>query len=481
MSRKRARTEPYLLQGIALTDVTTDGRGVGRTPEGKVLFVTGALPGDVADVLVYNDRRAFAEARIEALLQPSADRQAPACRHFGSCGGCQWQHQQYSAQLRYKKKQVRDAFERIAGIAEPPLRPILGAPAEYHYRNKLEFSFAPQRWLDHSALQGSPEQVAAARLQPALGYHAPGAYDKVLHIEQCLLMPEQVNALRNRVHTLAQALGLSYHHPKTHEGLLRSLLVRHAEATNQWLVLLSLYEANVEVVSRLYTELAKEFEWVSTWAWVHNPKLNDSIADLPIHIWKGEQWIEEQLHDKRFQLSASAFFQTNTQQAARLYQVAFDLIQERHAEPVSCLYDLYCGAGSIGICGAHLADSIIGVEYNAESVANAKVNAQLNDLSHLQFVAGDMAKVLDSNFAQRYGQPQVVITDPPRGGMDKAVVKRLLEIRPETIVYISCNVATQARDVSLLNDNYSICVVQPVDMFPQTSHIESVALLARKD
>ena len=476
----RRRTEPHLLPALALYDVTTDGRAVGRTPEGKVIFVEGGLPGDVADVWVYAEKRAVVQGRVQRLVQPSAQRRAPLCAHFGSCGGCHWQHQQYAAQLESKQKQVREALTRLGGLADPPMRPIIGAPAEYAYRNKLEFSFAPQRWLPAEALQAPPEQVAAAQQQPALGYHAPGAFDRVLHVEHCHLMDGRVNALRNRLHTLAQAQGLSYHHARTHEGLLRSLLVRRAEATDHWLVLLSLHEDRPEVIEGLFAPLAEEFDWVRTWCWVHNPKLNDSLGDLPVQVWRGLHTLEEHLLGKRFEISASAFFQTNTQQAARLYQVAFELLQQRHPEPVELLYDLYCGAGSIGICGAHLAHRIVGVEYNAAAVADAERNAQLNGLTHLQFVAGDMGRVLTHEFVQQYGRPTAILTDPPRGGMDAQVVKRLLEIEAETIVYVSCNVATQARDLRLLSDKYEVFAVQPVDMFPQTSHIESVVLLGIK-
>lgn len=473
----RARLEPYRLSGLAVTDAATDGRGIGRTAEGQVVFVEGAVPGDVVEATVYHRKRGLLEARLERIETPSPERVMPACAHFGTCGGCKWQHQSYAGQLRFKEKQVRDAFARIAGLPEVPILPIIGAPAPYRYRNKLEFSFAPQRYLERAALAGPPEQVEAARRQPALGYHAPGAFDKVLHISSCHLMDARVDALRNRIYELSVAQGLSFHDIRSHTGWLRSLIVRRAEATDQWIVILTVYEENAEAIDRLYTPLAAEFEWVSGWLWMVNPRLNDSTSDLPAQVWRGHSHIEEQLHNRRFSISPHSFFQTNSQQAQRLYQVAFSFVKEEHLEPVDILYDLYCGAGSIGISGHGIARQTVGIEYVTSAVADAEVNVQLNELSGYRFIAGDLAKVLDDSLVQQVGRPDVVITDPPRGGMDEKVVRQLLRIAPQTIVYVSCNVGTQARDVLLLTEKYDVLKVQPVDMFPQTSHIESVALL----
>ncbi len=473
----RKQLDPYRLSGLAITDAATDGRGIGRTAEGQVVFVEGAVPGDVVEALVYHRKRGLLEARLEAIVTPSPERVAPVCAHFGTCGGCKWQHQSYAGQLRFKEKQVRDAFARIAGLPEVPILPIIGAPEPYRYRNKLEFSFAPQRYLERAALAGPPEQVEAARRQPALGYHAPGAFDKVLHVTSCHLMDARVDALRNRLYELSVAQGLSYHDIRSHTGWLRSLIVRRAEATDQWMVILTVYADDAEAINRLFTPLAAEFEWVSSWLWLVNPRLNDSTADLPVQVWRGSGSIEEHLHRRQFSISPHSFFQTNSQQAERLYQVVFDFLRKEHPEPVNVLYDLYCGAGSIGISGHGLAHITIGIEYVASAVADAEVNVQLNGLHGYRFIAGDLAKVLNETTTQEYGRPDVVITDPPRGGMDEKVVRQLLDIAPQTIVYVSCNVGTQARDVSLLTEKYDVLKVQPVDMFPQTSHIESVTLL----
>lgn len=451
-----------------IEDLSTDGRGVARLPDGKVVFVKDAVPGDVVTLQLLGKRRKVWEGQVQTLEVPSPDRTTPTCEHFGVCGGCRNQHLSYAAQLRHKQKWVQDALTRIGGLALPKLQPVLPAPAPFGYRNKLEYSATAKRWLTQAEVAS---QVPLDK-QQALGFHVPGVFDKVVPIAHCHLQPEPGNAIRNHVHAWALQHGIAYYDNRAHNGQLRNLLMRQATATGQ-LMVLPIVAAEAPWVHDLLQDLAKTFPQITSLGYIVNPKLNDSYHDLTPIFVQGPPIIEEHLGKWRFQVGPLSFFQTNTLQAERLYQQVYDLLPT----DIPVLYDLYCGTGSIGIFVSDKAKKIVGVEYVAAAVADARENCALNGLQHLHFEAGDMAKVLTPAFAHTHGAPQVVVTDPPRAGMDPAVVHALLALRPQTIIYVSCNPATQARDLALMADAYSIDHVQPVDMFPQTPHVENIVRL----
>lgn len=474
---RKKRIEPHALDRIRVIDVTVEGLGVARTPEGQVVFIEGAIPGDLADLWVYAQQKGVLRARVEHILTPSPDRVQPVCQHFGTCGGCKWQHQSYAAQLRFKEKQVRDALERIAGIANPPVRPIIGAPQPLGYRNKLEFTFAPKQWLSAAQVAEAEQELSEVKAQPALGFHAPGAFDRVQHITECWLMDDEINQLRNRLYTKALAQGLSFHNPRTHEGFLRQVVFRRSEATGELLMLLVVYEDDAERVEQLLKAVCPEGKAPHHVAWMVNPKHNDSYSEMSWDVWRGTGVLREKLAGYTYDVSPVSFFQTNTQQAEQLYTVVLRYLQQVASDPVDMLYDLYCGAGTITLAASKFGKTVLGLEYNVAAVEDANRNAATYGLDYVYFKAGDIGRILNDELSILYGKPNVVITDPPRGGMDASVCERLLEIEPSTIIYVSCNPSTQARDIKLLAAKYKLLEVQPVDMFPQTSHIESVALL----
>ncbi|MBX3102628.1 MAG: 23S rRNA (uracil(1939)-C(5))-methyltransferase RlmD [Bacteroidetes bacterium] len=457
-----------LFPHIEVADLSTDGRGIARLEDGKVVFVKDAIPGDVITLQLLGKRRKVWEGRVETLEQASSQRARPLCQHFGVCGGCRNQHMRYDAQLTHKQKWVADALTRIGKLELPSLQPILAAPEAYGYRNKLEYSFSAKRWLTSEEVSGQ----AVLDKSPALGFHVPGVFDKVVQIDHCHLQPDPGNAIRNRVHQWARAQGIAYYDNKAHTGLLRNLLIRSAQATSQ-LMVLPIVAATGPWLDELLALLRTEFPQITSLGYMVNSKLNDSYHDLePVFVY-GQPYIEEHLGPWRFQVGPKSFFQTNTRQAKQLYQQVYDLLPAE----LPLLYDLYCGTGSIGIYVSGKARRIVGVEYVEAAVADARVNAGLNHLRHLDFVAGDMAKVLNPDFVRMHGRPDAVITDPPRAGMDAAVVQALLQLAPQTVVYVSCNPATQARDLALMADAYTVDHVQPVDMFPQTPHVENIVRL----
>lgn len=466
---KRKQQAPTQHESVVIEDTVVDGRGLARV-DGKVVFVKGAIPGDVVDLEVVPGGRRIFLGRVLAYRQQSERRTAPACSHFGVCGGCQWQHMNYGAQLAFKQKQVADALARIGGVVPVEFRNILPAPAPYHYRNKVEFTFSPHVWLTEML---DSEEVP----DPALGFHVPGNYWKVLPIAACYLADVRVDAVRNFVGEYTRKKGWAYYDLKAHSGLLRTVTLRTAEASGEMMVILNIAQPDTTVVDDLFGALRERFDFITSFVWIHNPKLNDSYTDLPWQAWQGgPDCITEQLGSYRFRISPVSFFQTNTAQAQRLY----DVVRELVGPPVHTLYDLYCGAGSIGIYLAEQAQQVVGVEYVPAAIKDAEQNIQLNGLTHYRFFAGDLGKILTPEWAAQQGLPDVVVTDPPRAGMDAKVVNALHAIAPPRIVYVSCNAATQARDLALLKETYTVQVVQPVDMFPHTSHVENVALLLRK-
>jgi 23S rRNA (uracil1939-C5)-methyltransferase len=472
------RLKPYDIEGVEVVDAASDGRAVIRHND-RVVFVEQGIPGDVLDVFVYRKRKKNLIGRINNIVSPSPHRVEAKCQHFGICGGCKWQMMSYDAQLVYKQKQVTDAFERIAKVEVEKESPILGAESPYFYRNKLEFSFSTRPWL-------TQEQIASGEVfeNPALGFHVPGVFDKIVDIETCYLQKPIVNDIRNALRERAIAEGIPFYGIKEHTGFLREIMFRTSEATGELMVMLIVADDDLKQVERLFKPLSEQFPEVSSWIWMHNPKLNNSFSDLPYQVWKGPAYITEQLGGFNFMISPTSFFQTNPKQADQLYGVVRRMLQEvlpEGQEKHNCVYDLYAGTGSIGIYVSELAEKIVGIEYVESSINDAWKNVKLNNLDHFSFYAGDMKKILSDELIGKEGKADVVICDPPRAGMDAAVVEKLLETAPAHIIYVSCKPSTQARDIALMKDAYEVVEIQAVDMFPHTAHVENVALLKRKN
>ncbi len=476
--RQNKRLEAYTAT-MEIIDASTDGRGVARH-EGQVIFVEGGVPGDQAQVWVYRKQKDVLIGKIEKLIVPSPHRKAAECQHFEDCGGCKWQHMQYAAQLAHKEKQVHDAFERIAKVSVAETLPIMGNASPYYYRNKLEFSFSDKAWLNKAQMEAEPKPDA---IQGVLGYHVPRIYDKVLDIEDCRLQKPMINEIRNAVRDYGRAEGYTFHNMRTHQGFLRNICFRTSEHTGEIMVILIVFKDEWEKVAAIFQHLEAQFPQISSYIWMVNEKLNDSFNDLPFRVWKGSPYITERLDKFDFRISPVSFFQTNPRQAQALYAVVKDFLtatlpagQSRH--PV--IYDLYSGTGSIGIYVSDLAEKVVGIEYVKAATQDAQKNVALNDLQQFRFYAGDMKKILTDELVSREGAPQVIITDPPRQGMEAKVVQQILKLQPEYVIYVSCKPATQARDLALMQTNYEVLKIQPVDMFPQTAHVENVALLRRK-
>ncbi len=477
MPRRPKRTEPTIIENLAITSAGAEGKAIARH-EGIVVFVTGAVPGDVADVQVVKKKSSFIEAIATRIVSPSADRTEPFCDHFGTCGGCKWQHLDYAKQTQYKQQQVVDNLQRLGGLVLPEVTPILPSPTTTHYRNKLEFTFSNSRWFTREeigTLGDTPDRNA-------LGFHIPRRFDRVLDIHTCHLQPEPSNSIRNFFRAHARVHGLTFYDQREHVGFLRTLLIR-TTTTGECMVLLAVGHEDVEARERILSDLVARFPQLTSVLWTVNPKKNDTIYDLDIHVFHGRDHLIEELPDGpggrplKFRIGPKTFFQTNPQQTIAMYRLTRDLAGLTGAENV---YDLYCGAGSITLYLAAKAKHVAGVELVPESVADARVNAELNGITNVSFTSGDMKKVMDAEFVQRNGKPDVVVTDPPRAGMDEPVVRHLLELAPPRIVYVSCNPATQARDLAILNDRYAIDHVQPVDMFPHTYHVENVVRLVKR-
>jgi len=477
MPRRSQRPEPLIIPDLAITSAGAEGKAVARH-EGMVVFVTGAVPGDVADVQVVKKKSNFIEAIATRIVSPSPDRVRPFCQHFGTCGGCKWQHLDYVKQTQYKQQQVVDNLQRLGGLELPTVSPILTSPSSTHYRNKLEFTFSNSRWFTRDeigTLGDTPDRNA-------LGFHIPRRFDRVLDIHTCHLQPEPSNSIRNFFREHARTHGLSFYDQREHVGFLRTLLIR-TTTTGECMVLLSVGHEDVEARERLLSALVDRFPELTSVLWTVNPKKNDTIYDLDIHVFHGRDHLIEELPDGpggrplKFRIGPKTFFQTNPEQTIAMYRLTRDLADLTGEENV---YDLYCGAGSITLYLAAKAKHVVGVELVPESVADARVNAELNGISNVSFNSGDMKTVMDAAFVQRNGRPDVVVTDPPRAGMDEPVVRHLLELAPKRIVYVSCNPATQARDLAILNHRYIIDHVQPVDMFPHTYHVENVVRLVKR-
>ncbi len=471
----RKKQKRVLLENLPITDYAAEGKAIGRV-EGKVIFVSGAVPGDTADVRLGKNKKDWAEGKAIRIVEPAPDRLLPFCRHFGVCGGCKWQMLPYEKQLQYKQQEAEQNLRRIGRLDLPPMLPILGSAQTIYYRNKLEFTFSNKRYLTEEEIS----HHADITQQEALGYHAPGVFDKVIDIKECFLMDDVNNKIRNTVRDFAKENGFSFYDIKAHTGWLRNIIIRYCTTGELMVNICINYEDEFNRI-RLLDHLLAAVPSITTLLYTVNPKWNDSIYDLSPQVYHGKGYVTEKLRtaipgeEYEFIISPKSFFQTNTLQAEQLYRVAAEFAGLTGKETV---YDLYCGTGSIGIFLSRHAKKIIGVEAIEEAIEDAKKNAALNKIDHAHFFAGDVIKVCNDAFFQEHGKPDVVITDPPRAGMHEKLVMKLLEMEAPKIVYVSCNTATQARDISLLSEKYNIEKVRPVDMFPHTHHIESVALLS---
>ncbi|GAA4317292.1 23S rRNA (uracil(1939)-C(5))-methyltransferase RlmD [Compostibacter hankyongensis] len=459
-----------ILENVTVSDYAAEGRSLARV-DGKVCFISGAVPGDVVDVRVVKSKKDWAEGYAVQFHAYSPQRTDPFCAHFGTCGGCKWQMLPYEAQLRYKQQQVEQHLQRIGHLTLPPAEPICGAAETVRYRNKLEFTFSDRAYLDAEAF--ARQQEAGTPPAPALGFHIPGLFDKVLDIAECHLQEEPSNRIRNTVRAYALAQGLPFYNLRTHEGWLRNLIIRNS-TTGGLMVNLCLHHEDKAAREALLDHLLREVPAITTLLYTLNPKRNDSIFDLEPVTYYGEGYIREQLEDFTFKIGPKSFFQTNTRQAEQLYGIVRDFAGLQGTETV---YDLYCGTGSIGIFLSRQAARITGVELIGEAVRDARENAAVNKVSNALFFEGDAAEICTPDFFAAQGLPDVVITDPPRAGMHEKLVRQLLEMQAPKVVYVSCNPATQARDLQLLSERYRVSRYRPVDMFPHTHHIENVALL----
>lgn len=477
MSEKKKKAPDYL-EDVLIVDAGSEGMSVAK-PEGRVVFIPFGVPGDVVDIEVYKKKKNYFEGRILRYKQYSDKRVEPVCQHFGLCGGCKWQHLAYDWQLYYKQKQVKDNFDRIGKIDYPGIRPILGCEKQYFYRNKLEYAFSNRKWL----IDGAPAGTYGEDEVRGLGFHLPSLFDRVVDVERCHLQADPSNDIRLFVRQFTMERGFSYYSVRHHEGLMRNLVIR-CNAKGEFMVILVISEENRVIRNELVPALEKAFPQIVSLLLIINGKLNDVINDLPFECLKGDPCLIETMAsprpgfpDLKFRIGPVSFFQTNVYQAERLYRAAFDLADVKGDE---LMYDLYTGTGTIAQYFARFVKRVVGIEYVEEAIADAKVNTALNGIDNCTFFAGDMAKLFTDEFIATNGRPDFIVTDPPRAGMAEKVVEQLLKIKAPKIVYVSCNPATQARDLQLLSQAYQVMAVQPVDMFPHTQHVENITLLALK-
>ncbi len=469
MARKKRR---QVFENIEVIDAGAKGKSIAKAPDGKVIFINNAVPGDVVDIQTTKKRKAYYEGSATAFHSLSDKRAEPVCSHFGTCGGCKWQFMGYEHQLAFKQQEVVNNLTRLGKIELPEVMPILGSEDQFFYRNKMEFSFSDSRWLTLDEIQSDSE----IKDRNALGFHIPGMWDKILDIDKCHLQEDPSNAIRNKVKAFATENDLSFYNARNQHGFLRTLMIRIA-STGEIMVLVQFFHEDVEKRTLLLEYIANEFPEITSLQYTINSKGNDTIYDQNIICYKGKDFIEEEMEGLRFKINAKSFYQTNSKQAYELYKVTRDFADLTGSELV---YDLYTGTGTIAQFVAKKAKKVIGVEAVPEAIEDAKENAKRNTIDNVEFYVGDMKKVFTTDFIEQHGQPEVVITDPPRDGMHKDVVAQLLHISPQKIVYVSCNSATQARDLSLLDEVYKVSKVQPVDMFPQTFHVENVVLLEKR-
>lgn len=459
-----------LLERVVIGDMVERGRCVARVDD-LVLFVTQVAPGDVADLRIVSKKKGYAEAVPVYIHSPSHVHTKPLCQHFGVCGGCQWQHVSYDTQLAAKERLVLEKLVHIGRLQAPHVTPILAANPTEYYRNKLEFTFSNNRWLSTVEIQGQAQLD-----RNALGFHKPGYFDKVVDITHCYLQPAPSNAIRNTLAQFAKAHGFSFYDVRQHSGLLRNLIIR-TTTPGEVMVIVQFGQAVAEKIEQVMHHLQTQFPQLTSLQYVVNTKKNETFYDLQVHLYHGQPYITEQIDSFKFRIGPKSFFQTNTVQAQVLYSKIKELAGLHDDE---ILYDLYTGVGSIAIFLAQDARHVVGIDVTEAAITDAQANARLNDVINTTFVAGEVEKLLDAQFLSTHGKPHVIVTDPPRAGMHPRVIQQLLHIAPERIVYVSCNPATQARDIALLGEQYKLVVAQPVDMFPHTSHVENIALLTRK-
>jgi len=466
------RNNKQVFENITITAAAAGGKAIARTSEGRVIFVGLAVPGDVVDIEVYKKKKAYFEGKVIKFHSYSDKRTKPVCGHFGVCGGCKWQHMQYAEQLVFKQKEVTDNLLRIGHLELPESNPIKGCAEIYRYRNKMEYSFSDSRWLSLDEIASGKE----IENKYACGFHIPGMWDKILDVKECHLQAAPSDAIRNSIRDFAAENGFSFFNPRKQEGLLRTLLIRMT-SLGEIMVVVQFFYDDPEKRNLLLNFVKERFPEITSLQYIINGKGNDTIYDQEVILFAGQDHIMEQMEGLRFKINAKSFYQTNSVQAYELYKIARDFAGLTGKETV---YDLYSGTGTIALFIARIAKKVIGIESVPEAVADAKENAVSNHIDNVSFFVGDMARVFTEDFIAQNGKPDVIITDPPRDGMHKNVVEQLLSVLPDRIVYVSCNSATQARDLALMSEQYEIASTQAVDMFPQTHHVENVVLLKRK-
>jgi 23S rRNA (uracil1939-C5)-methyltransferase len=471
MARKK-RPKKYF-ENLEVIDAGAKGKAVAKAPDGRVVFIDNAVPGDIVDVQTYKKRKAYYHAKAERFEKYSDKRVEPVCQHFENCGGCKWQNMAYKYQLEYKQNEIENNLKRLAKIELPEISPILPSENPYFYRNKMEFSFSDRRWLTRGEIE-SGEEIDDKN---ALGFHIAGMWDKILDIQKCHLQPDPSNAIRNEVRDFSTENGLSFFNPRKQEGLLRTLMIR-TSSTGETMLLLQFFYDDKAKRELLLNHLKSEFPEITSLLYVVNSKGNDTIYDQDVVCFSGREYILEEMEGLKFAIRAKSFYQTNSDQAYELYKIVRDFAQLTGEELV---YDLYTGTGTIAQFVAEQAKKVIGVEAVPDAIEDANENAERNKVGNAEFYVGDMKKVFNEDFVQQHGKPDVVITDPPREGMHKDVVAQLLKALPQRIVYVSCKSSTQARDLDLLDEHYRVTKVQPVDMFPQTHHIENVVCLEKRE
>ena len=483
MARKRKPLP--LLENITIEAVAAEGKCITRVDE-QVIFVPFCVPGDVVDLQVVKKKHKYCEAKVVRFIKKSEVRQEPMCEHFGICGGCKWQNLPYEEQIKAKQKQVEDQLTRIGKIELPEFRPIMGSVKTQEYRNKIEFGCSNKRWFTAEELAQLPQKendtvtsLKERHAQNAIGFHITGAFDKIYPIKKCWLMDDLCNEIRNFVFEYADSHDYTFYDLREQHGLLRNMMIRNSN-TGEWMLVFQFHydeEGDEQRALELMQQVADKFPQITSLMYVDNQKGNDTINDLELSLFKGNDHIYELMEDLKFKVGPKSFYQTNTEQAYHLYCVAREFANLTGDELV---YDLYTGTGTIANFVAHKAKKVIGIEYVPEAIEDAKVNSQVNNIENTLFYAGDMKDILTNDFIAQHGRPDVIITDPPRAGMHPDVINVILNAAPKRIVYVSCNPATQARDLQLMDDHYKVAVVQPVDMFPHTPHVENVVLLEKR-
>ncbi|MGB5385578.1 MAG: 23S rRNA (uracil(1939)-C(5))-methyltransferase RlmD [Eudoraea sp.] len=468
---RKSRTRE-IFENVAVTDAGAKGKTIGKAPDGRVIFISNAVPGDVVDVQTTKKRKAYFEGVGIKFHTLSDKRTEPVCEHFGTCGGCKWQHMGYQHQLYYKQKEVENNLRRIGHLEIPEISPIIGSEQKYFYRNKMEFSFSDSRWLTPEEINSKNEIID----KNAIGFHIPGMWDKILDIKKCHLQSDPSNDIRLEIKKYAQSNELSFFNPRNQKGLLRTLMIR-TSSTKEIMVLIQFYDDDENKRNGLLDHLKNNFPQINSLLYVINRKGNDTIYDQEVYCHYGKEYIYEQMEGLKFKITAKSFYQTNSQQAYELYKVVRKFAGLNKTELV---YDLYTGIGTIAQFVAAEAKKVVGIEAIPEAILAAETNAQENGIDNVTFFSGDMKNIFNDEFVSFNGRPDIIITDPPRDGMHKDVVGQILEIAPDKIVYVSCNSATQARDLELMKEAYQIKEIQPVDMFPQTHHVEIVVLLEKR-